>query len=959
MLILLLFFCSGATALIYEVVWSKYLALMFGSTVQAQTVVLAVFMGGLALGNRVFGRRGDQSTRPLALYGYLEVVIGIYAFFFSFIYKFADSIFVAVGSRFVDQGAILLALKGVLSVGLLLGPTMLMGGTLPILAAWLQKATADAGRRSARFYSINSLGAVFGSGLAGFYLVETVGLNVTLQITALANVIVGFSAVGLARQQAKAAATTSEAPTVTAPVTTGRSLSMATIFVALTGGVSMGLEVLASRSLTLIFGASLQAFAIVLMAFILGIGLGSAVIASPRWRRLPRETITASLLLAAAALIGLLVMHIETWVDIYRLARTGLARTEMGYRYHQLLAGGISVVFLGIPAGMLGAVLPLWIRSAGESKDALGHEVGRLLTWNTVGAVGGVLLTGFILMPHAGLRNSFGVLALIMALGAVAIAWSGRQKTLLALAGLTCGGLALVWSTGGEGWRHVISSGVFRAREETVSGNVFEARKQHVKILFYEDAADATVSVEQTDGSAGSRIPQIVLRINGKADATSHGDLSTQYLLAHVPMISRPGSKDVFVLGLGSGVTAGALLGYPLDRLVVAENCEPVVRAARFFDPWNRGVITNSLTRIWNEDARTVLKLSPQNYDVIISEPSNPWMAGVGSVFSREFYELCASRLKPGGLMTQWFHLYEMHDGIAMLVLRTFASVFPYMEVWDPGSGDIIILGAKEPWATGPEVFQQAFAREWPRQDMERIGLRSPEMVFARQLASQRTAFAIPGDGALQSDELPILEYDAPKAFYRGLPSRLLFQYDERTWQEIVAPAPKRMVLSRLDNAALGVVFGEYSSVNPDLERYLKLRLNGLDSPANLKAAFENRVIPTIFKQTNAVAAQVEFPPGANAAMQQLLTAEMLIQASPDRWQESVNTIENLLQAAATPSGATNLVSTNFSAAAFHACLRNGDIERAKKLLLLGLTSNPADDHLLYLARILEREAKK
>src|SRR5205085_109319 len=163
------------------------------------------------------------------------------------------------------------------------------------------------------------------------------------------------------------------------------------------------------------------------------------------------------------------------------------------------------------------------------------------------------------------------------------------------------------------------------------------------------------------------------LRVNGKPDASSYGDLATQYLLAHLPMMARPAGKDVFVLGLGSGITAGALLGYPLDHLVVAENCEPVLRAARHFDQWNRGVVTNSLTRFWNEDARTVLKLSPQNYDVIISEPSNPWMAGVGSVFSREFYELAAHRLKPGGIMTQWFHLYEMHDGIVLLVLRTFA----------------------------------------------------------------------------------------------------------------------------------------------------------------------------------------------------------------------------------------------------------------------------------------------
>ena len=200
MLVPFLFFCSGATALVYEVIWSKYLTLMFGSTVQAQTVVLAVFMGGLALGNRLFGARADRASRPLAIYGYVEVAIGLYAFCFNWLYQFGDAVFVRLGTGQLEHRALLLLLKGALSVGLLLGPTVLMGGTLPLLAAWLQRQSSDAGRWSARFYSINSLGAVFGAGLAGFYLVQGLGLVASLQMTALVNVLIGFTAVGLARQ---------------------------------------------------------------------------------------------------------------------------------------------------------------------------------------------------------------------------------------------------------------------------------------------------------------------------------------------------------------------------------------------------------------------------------------------------------------------------------------------------------------------------------------------------------------------------------------------------------------------------------------------------------------------------------------------------------------------------------------------------------------------------------------
>ena len=716
-MILFLFFCSGATALIYEVVWSKYLSLMFGSTIYAQTVVLAVFMGGLALGNRLIGARSDLLQKPLSVYGKLEVLIGLYAFCFSWLYQGTDHLYVALGSRLIDHTAWLLLWKAVLSIAVLLLPTVLMGGTLPLLSAWLQKQSNDAGRWAARFYSINSLGAVCGSFLAGFYLIRTLGLVSTLQMTALANILIGFTAIGLGRgilagaaHQSSGAAAAEQTATSTSSQHANPSSQAApedvrtpikpyslSLLVALTGGVSMGLEILASRSLSLIFGASVQAFAIVLMAFILGIGLGSAAIASPRLKRWNSESLIFWLLLIAAGLVGLLVLGIEQWVVAYRHVLTGLGRTPMGYLFYQIMAGGFSIIILGIPAALIGAVLPLCIRLVSGRGVDLGNRVGRLLTWNTLGAVVGVLLTGFILMPHAGLRNAFNLLAAALCLGALVFAWSRRKVTFAGLGALLASALVVSCLGGGEGWRYVLSSGAFRSRDTSVDPKEMTNRKKNVKLLFYEDAADGTVSVERV----GPDVPasEIVLRVSGKPDASNHGDLSTQLLLGHLPMLLRPESKDAFAFGLGSGITASALLRYPLDHLTVAENCAPVIRAARLFAPWNRGVLTNALTRIRLEDARTVLKLDRQKYDVIVSEPSNPWFASIGSVFSREFYQLAAARLKPGGLMVQWFHMYEMHDGIVDLVLRTFQSVFPAMEIWDSNGGDIILIGSTRPWS--------------------------------------------------------------------------------------------------------------------------------------------------------------------------------------------------------------------------------------------------------------------
>ncbi len=955
MLILFLFFCSGATALIYEVVWSKYLALMFGSTIQAQTVVLAVFMGGLALGNRLFGGRADRTQQPLAWYGYIEVAIGLYAFFFTSIYGFADMVYMKLGASIVERSGLLLLLKGFLSVALLLGPTTLMGGTLPLLAAWLQKKSSDAGRRSARFYSTNSLGAVCGAGLAGFVLVRSMGLPVTMQMTALVNVVIGFVAVGLARQQGNLPAGAAQA---SVNVGAAQSQNEAAIFrwscvmVTFTGAVSMGLEVLATRCLSLIFGASLQSFAIVLMAFILGIGIGSAVMASPRWGPLQKENKCIVLLLLASGLTGLLVFKMEGVVEIYRQAKTGLAASAMGFRFHEILTAAISMIVLGLPAALLGSVLPLSIRAVSEGTTTLGDRVGRLLTWNTLGAVAGVLLTGFILMPRIGLRGSFGILAIVLSATALLVARTKRHWRAMTVGAAVTGLLILDCALGGEGWRHVMSSGAFRKRDLALDPREMELRRKNVDILFYEDAADATVSVEKVKGAT-----EIALRINGKPDASTEGDLSTQFLLAHLPMLARPDSKDVFVLGFGSGITGGALLGHPIEHLNIAENCRPVLRAAKLFEPWNHGVLTNARTRIWPEDARTVLKLSPQKYDVIISEPSNPWVAGIGSVFSREFYELAGTRLKEGGIMAQWFHIYEMSDGIVGLVLRTFAGVFPYVEIWDTNSGDIIFLGSHQSWEMNPGSFRKVFARELPRKDLEMIGLKTPETIWARQVASQRTGFAIVGRGPMQSDAFPVLEYEAPKAFYVGGRSLLLANFDERTWQLPFAAAEKLSTLAALSDDMLKPMFIKHSTSNKDLVDYLNRRFanaTGDNPPEKL----DNTFSPCIFRPANRLFRPIDFPHEANEAGKRFLQARTLLLSNRDQWPEGIRMVATILRdppgTAAKPPPEWPLAL--YAAMAAKASLSLGDVQQARELLLLGLKQDPQLDQLQHLARIMVRE---
>jgi hypothetical protein len=299
--------------------------------------------------------------------------------------------------------------------------------------------------------------------------------------------------------------------------------------------------------------------------------------------------------------------------------------------------------------------------------------------------------------------------------------------------------------------------------------------------------------------------------------------------------------------------------------------------------------------RIWHEDARTVLKLHPQAYDVIITEPSNPWTIGVGSVFSQEYYELARSRLRPGGIMAQWFHVYEMHDGIAALVLRTFGSVFPHMEVWDTLGGDIVLLGSLQPWPSEPEAYRRAFAIDGVRSDFESIGIRSPDALLARQIASQRTAFAIAGKGPIQSDLFPVLEYAAPRAFFIGARARLLEEYDERTRQSALAPARKRAVLGQLTPDVVRDLFHTFGTVNTELIAALR--------------APEDPQLPCLLQR------QPAKPPG-------------------------------------TATAATNPT----PAAQLDAALEAGDLEKARQLVLAALDRDPADARAGYVARVLERE---
>jgi spermidine synthase/tetratricopeptide (TPR) repeat protein len=293
-------------------------------------------------------------------------------------------------------------------------------------------------------------------------------------------------------------------------------------------------------------------------------------------------------------------------------------------------------------------------------------------------------------------------------------------------------------------------------------------------LVFYKDDRDATVTVVK------GRDGELYLKVNGKTDASSRGDLPTQLLLAHVPLLLKPDATQVLVVGLGSGITAGSALRYPLERLDLVEISAGVVEAAKFFEDDNYRALQDPHLHLHLEDANTFLRLTPRRYDVIISEPSNPWIVGIGNLFSVEFYREARQHLTEGGILAQWFHTYEMDDDTLRLILRTFASVFEHVTLWKTLSEDILILGSSSPITADFSQVGKRFHLERVREDLQRIEITTLPTLLSLQVASNTTVRRIAGRGRLNEDYYPILEYEAPKAFFLGSVANVIRAHDER-----------------------------------------------------------------------------------------------------------------------------------------------------------------------------------
>ncbi len=784
----LLFVISGIAGLVYQIVWFKYLSLFLGNTTYAQMTVLAVFLGGLAIGNYLFGKKADAIKNPVKVYSILELFIGAYCLLYPSLSTLIGNLFLSSASRLdiYSQNFLFNGLRFLIASLLLLAPTIAMGGTLPVLSKYFVNNIKYARKEIATLYFLNSFGAVIGVFFAGFVLIKEFGLNITIYATAFLNIAAGLAGFVLSIKSKNITAVSEELSIEIERgeplVNVGKRTAAVVVLVAgISGTAALIFEMVWVRLLINFFGSSTYAFSIMLMAFIGGITFGSLIISQKflaKYNYIKLLVFTQAAIAFSTMLVLLLYERLPYF--LWRVASI-FSKTPQSFEVFLVIEFLFCFALMIFPTLFMGMALPIAAEIISGTNNKVGFSVGRIFSVNTLGTVAGVILTGLLFIPLFGIKGSFEIGIGLNLFAATILLWNSKlfsvKKRVAVTAFFTS--VFLFYLVLFPSWnKGTIIRGVFKFLGTTPpeSFEEFLHNPNNEKIVFYEEGRNATVAVTQSNANPNNKR----LIINGKPDASSYFDMPTQVLLGQIPVMLHPNPQKVFVVGFGSGTTIGSVLTHPVTKVTCAEISKEVIKASKFFEKENYYCTNDPRLRLVNEDALTLLKLSKEKYDVIISEPSNPWIAGIGNLFSKEYFEKCLSKLNTNGIMVQWFHLYEADDAVVKLVLNTFYSVFPHAQMWNSIANDIILIGSKEEMNLNTAFLQNKFLIPGVKKDFNRIGITNLFTFLSCQSVSPRGFFTMAEEAPINSEIHPRLEFIAPKSFYIGKQSTYIYSFDEK-----------------------------------------------------------------------------------------------------------------------------------------------------------------------------------
>jgi spermidine synthase len=763
----LIFAASGAAALIYEVTWTRLLTLQLGHGIAAASTVLAAFMGGLAIGSAAGGHLGAKlsPTSALRWYAALELAIAALAIVLPFELAALDPLLAAAYAD-GNGGTTFALLRFITSLLLLALPAAAMGATFPIASRWFVQSAGAAARDAGTLYATNTIGAALGALTAGFVLLPFMGLYGATAIAVVLNVAAAGGAYLLSNREipepvtagAPAPPPKRRRPGKTAtPTRMVHSLAVAAVALGMSGFASLTLQVIWTRLLALILGPTTYAFSIIVSVFITGLAVGAAL-SSRIATRVRQPIIGLSVCLALS--VGLAAAS-ASLVDRGLLSIAEVVSQPNVQFSDVLLRQALLALALLAPMTVaFGAAFPFAVAAATRRDETVAADLGLIYAVNTTGAIAGALLAGFVFIPAAGLHGSLRIVTALGAVGALTLLWIGRTsgRARVGAAALALSVLALgLWLPQWD--RLLLSSGAYKYAA-ALQGPDVRTSLTAGELLYYREGASATVAVRRSAGTTS-------MAIDGKVDASNGGDMLTQRLLAHVPLLLHDDPKRVAIIGLGSGVTLGSALAHPtVERADVLEISSAVVEASRYFEAENRGAIKDPRTRLIIGDGRTHLALSREQYDVIVSEPSNPWMAGIASLFTREFFEAAKARLRPGGVLCQWAHTYDISTRDLQSIVATFLSVFPEGTLWLVGDGDVLLIGSNEPMEPKLQRTHTTWHRPGVRADLESVNVTSPNHILSQYISGGADLARWAGNAPIQSDNRAALEFSGPQSIF-------------------------------------------------------------------------------------------------------------------------------------------------------------------------------------------------
>ncbi|HET6265405.1 MAG TPA: fused MFS/spermidine synthase [Usitatibacter sp.] len=753
-----LFTASGFAGLIYQSIWSHYLKLFLGHAAYAQTLVLAIFMGGMAVGAWLVSRYTHRVRNLLVGYAIAELGIGLLAIAFHRVFLGAtgwafDTVLPALGGSGVDL------FKWTLASSLILPASILLGTTFPLMSAGIMRLYPEVGGRTlSMLYFTNSFGAAFGVLASGFYLIDKVGLPGTLLAAGLMNVVLAATVWLLARRLPVAAP---EASAIPGGREAASALGRAILILAFaTGAASFIYEITWIRMLTLALGASTHAFEVMLAAFILAMSLGAFWFRN-RIGKLGNDLgWLAGILVAKAVFAAWAVWIYGDVLQFVAWMTTSTSRTDGGYVIATFSGFIASLVVMFPSAFCAGMTLPL----ATHALTSRGHgesSIGRVYGANTAGCIAGAIFATHAGMELAGVKGLTGIgavldvatAALVLAAGGMLRARLAAASALVALAGV------LVFSAAKLDTLRM-ASGVFR------HGEFYNPKDSTV--AFYRDGKTATIAVVDTKTVRA-------IRTNGKSDASvqmadgqrAQDDEYTMVLAAALPLALNPNVRRVANIGFGSGLTTHTLLASPvLEQLDSIEIERMVIEGARLFAPRNARAFSDPRSRIHIEDAKTFFAAHGQRYDLIVSEPSNPWVSGTATLFSEEFYAQVRRHLQPDGMLVQWVQAYEINLPLLSSIFNALGKHFGDYTVYAT-TADLLVVAT--PAARLPQVSPQSFSFPALQQDLARLGVRGPQDLEAMRVGGRAALEPLfrSAEPAANSDYYPILDQRAPRARFK------------------------------------------------------------------------------------------------------------------------------------------------------------------------------------------------